>query len=40
MGIVYLWFVIRSELGIAICLLIWNLAFFLIFLMKSKNSLN
>ncbi|WP_049149889.1 low temperature requirement protein A [Lactobacillus gasseri] len=40
LGVSYLWFVIRSELGIAICLLIWNLAFFLIFLMKSKNSLN
>lgn len=39
LGAVYLWLVISSELGIAICLLIWNLVFFLDFLMKSKNSL-
>ncbi len=29
-----------TILGVMICLLIWNLAFFLVFLMKSKNSLN
>lgn len=39
LGISYLWFVIGSELAIAICLLIWNLVFFLGFYIKSKNSL-
>lgn len=39
-GALILWLVKNSILGVMICLLIWNLAFFLIFLMKSKNSLN
>lgn len=39
-GALILWLVKNSILGVMICLLIWNLAFFLVFLMKSKNSLN
>ena len=40
LGALILWLVKNSILGVMICLLIWNLAFFLVFLMKSKNSLN
>ena len=29
LGVSYLWFVIESKIGISICLLIWNLVFFL-----------
>lgn len=39
-GALILWLVKNSILGVMICLLMWNLAFFLVFLMKSKNSLN
>lgn len=39
-GAIVLWFIRNSMIGIMTCLLIWNLAFFLVFLMKSKDSLN
>ena len=40
LGVSYLWFVIESEIGISICLLIWNLVFFLEFYIKgNKNEL-
>lgn len=39
-GALILWLVKNSILWVMICLLIWNFVFFLVFLMKSKNSLN
>lgn len=39
-GALILWLVKNSILWVMICLLIWNFAFLLVFLMKSKNSLN
>lgn len=39
-GTLFLWGVKNSILGITVCLLIWNIAFFLVFLTKSKNFLN
>ena len=36
LGVSYLWVVIKSKIGISICLLIWNLLFFLEFYIKGK----
>lgn len=38
LGVSYLWFVIESKIGISICLLIWNLLFFLEFYIKGNKN--
>lgn len=38
LGVSYLWFVIKSKIGISICLLIWNLLFFLEFYIKGNKN--
>ena len=38
LGASYLWFVIESKIGISICLLIWNLLFFLEFYIKGNKN--
>lgn len=37
LGVSYLWFVIESKIGISICLLIWNLVFFLEFYLRGNK---
>lgn len=37
LGVSYLWFVIESKTGISICLLIWNLVFFLEFYLRGNK---
>lgn len=38
LGVSYLWVVIKSKIGISICLLIWNLLFFLEFYIKGNKN--
>lgn len=38
LGVSYLWVVIKSKIGISICLLIWNLLFFLEFYLKGNKN--
>ncbi len=37
LGVSYSWFVIKSEIGTSICLLIWNLVFFLEFYIRGNK---
>lgn len=37
LGVSYLWVVIKSKIGISICLLIWNLVFFLEFYLRGNK---